>query len=128
MTSKLKYPDGIPFTEVRLLNVEDCFIKDLSATLKPEQGFVYFKFYFKDGTSATFKDAGSLQEFLDRLAKFHELEQQLIQAKKDLEILKVALNSAKQTLFFCWDVHDSHAAKCTAEDIDKALEQIEHKG
>lgn len=44
-----------------------------------------------------------------------------------LEIAKKALTDAKQTLFYCWDTYDIHSAKCTAEDVDKALEQIEHK-
>lgn len=116
MTSELKYTDGIPFAEVRLLNTEDCFTEDLSTTLKPEQGFVEFTFCFKDGTSATFKDAGSLQEFLDRLAKFHELEQQLIQTKQDLEIATSALYE------ICNDYQED-----SSERAEKALEQIEHK-
>lgn len=51
----------------------------------------------------------------------------LIQAKQDLEIAKKALTDAKQTLFYCWEVDDNHAAKCTAEDVEKALKQIERK-
>lgn len=51
----------------------------------------------------------------------------LIRAKQDLETLKAALIVAKQTLFYCWDVYDIHSAKCTAEDVDRALEQIKHK-
>lgn len=50
-----------------------------------------------------------------------------IQAKQDLEILKAALNDAKQTLLYCWGDYDIRAAKCTAEHVDKVLKQIEHK-
>lgn len=56
-----------------------------------------------------------------------KLWQALTQAKQDLEVARKALNDAKQTLFYCWDTYDIHSAKCTAEDVEKALEQIEHK-
>lgn len=51
----------------------------------------------------------------------------LIQEKQDLEILKAALNDAKQTLFYCWDTYDIRSAKRTAEGVEKALKQVEHK-
>ena len=117
MTSKRKYAaDGIPYTEVRMLNTEDCFIKDLSVSLKPEQLFVDFTFCFKDGTSATFKNAGSLQEFLDKLAQHHELE-------KKFEIARKALREIR----YCKGAGFDLPAQTPWEIIaDKALEQIEH--
>lgn len=53
--------------------------------------------------------------------------QALIRAKQDLKVAQKVLNDAKQTLLYCWDVYDAHSAKCTAEDVDKILEQIEQK-
>lgn len=53
--------------------------------------------------------------------------QALIKAKQDFDILKKALISARDILYYCWDNYYTLAAKHEMEDIDKTLTQIEQK-
>lgn len=116
MTSELKCSaEGIPFTEVRQLPSEDC----LSIRLKPEQGFGDFTFCFKDGTSATFKNAGSLQEFLDKLARHHELEKKFEIATKALKNMSVGNVPSLPD--------DETLANAMCNYARDTLKQIEHK-
>lgn len=64
------------------------------------------KIVFADGTFATFNNAGSLQEFLDKVARYHELE-------KDLEIARKALTD----IFFICEQDASKDANARISEI-----------
>ena len=55
------------------------------AITKPDYSKMYFIFNFTDGKQAKFrmdKDCHTMQQFLDRMNKVHELEEQLKEANK----------------------------------------------
>lgn len=97
---------------------DDLWIKNVEPVPDPKE----IRFGFPDGTFATFKDAGSLQEFLDKLARFHELE-------KDLEIARKALEDIKSD----YELYAKQGCRMEPNETDmynyarKALEQISHK-
>lgn len=127
MTSKCKYAaDGTPYAEVRMLNAEEYSVKELNIALKPEQGFGDFTFCFKDGTSATFKNAGSLQEFLDKLARHHELEKKLEIARQALKDIKAVCDNCRWCDSNLYDPTPNDGRRI-AETTNNALTQIEHK-
>lgn len=90
------------------------WIKNIEPVPAPNE----IRFGFPDGTFATFKEAKSLQEFLDKMARHHELE-------KDLEIAKKAMNqvmimgASNNTCSFL-------KAQTVKSILGKALEQITH--
>lgn len=55
---------------------------------KPDYSKMYFIFQFKDGKTAKYrmdKDCHNLQQFLDRMNKFHELEKENKRLRKQLK-------------------------------------------
>lgn len=92
---------------------DDLWIKNVEPVPDPKE----IRFVFPDGTFATFKDAGSLQEFLDKLARFHELE-------KDLEIARDALTG----IFFICEQDASKDANARISEIYAIAKKVlEHK-
>lgn len=83
-----------------------------------------FSIYFKREKEW---DMSILKDNIEWWCYATDLERYIKQSQKDLKILKEALLDAKQTLFYCWDDYNIIAAKCTAENIEKVLEQINEK-
>ena len=78
-------------TEVVYIKVKDDQVQKTAYTLanfKPDYSKMYFVFNFTDGKQAKFrmdKDCHTMQQFLDRMNKVHELEKQLAIATKALK-------------------------------------------
>lgn len=96
---------------------DDLWIKNVGPVPDPNE----IRIGFRDGTFATFKDAGSLQEFLDKLARFHELEKDLEIARKAFEMIRDEFGIENR---LATPIMQGLNMKAIAE---KALEQIEHK-
>ena len=97
--------------------------------MKAKRGCSYDKRLYCDIFSLYYKcekewDMGDLKDKIEWWCYATDLERYIKQSQKDLEIAKKALTDAKQTLFYCWDDYNIHPAKCTAEDVEKALKQI----
>ena len=72
------------------------------ATRKPDYSKMYFIFHFKDGKTAKYrmdKDCHTLQQFLDRMNAFHELE-------KENKRLQEQLNEANEVIQKDFDSFD----------------------
>ena len=66
---------------------EEWCVKEYDPNAQPDYSKMYFIFQFKDGETAKYrmdKDCHNLQQFLDRMNKFHELEKENKRLKKQL--------------------------------------------
>ena len=74
--------------EVKYLNYP---IEKVVCLKKPDYSKMYFEFCFKDGETAKYrmdKDCHNLQQFLDRMNNFHELEKENKRLQEQLKGLK----------------------------------------
>lgn len=91
------------------------------ATMKPDYSKMYFEFQFKDGEKARYrmdKDCHDLQQFLDRMNHFHDLEKENKRLHKKLAIAIEALEEIPDLL----GNNDDYGALCCVTD---ALQEIE---
>lgn len=89
------------------------------------------RFCFPDGTFATFNDAGSLQEFLDKMTRYHELEKDLEIARKALEDMEHWLGVVRRSMISHLNNQNNtllehYETDPTVQNIDKAKSVLKH--
>ena len=87
----------------------------------PDPKDFYISFRFADGEEAVFKNAKSLQEFIDKMNNYHELEKENKQLKDLLKKCRVAFKTYADEDETCGLEEENKYAKHLLVKIDEVL-------